>query len=104
MEREAAGRSGIAALSFVGDDRAELHGDLEQAGGFAEDQVEILFLVDKVAELFHLQQLAFDHLLRQRDEQIEDAEVAFGEGALERLHVEPVSGKDALGVAPGGIR
>ncbi len=57
-----------------------------------------------MAELFHLQQFAFDHLLGERDEQVEDAEVAFFEGALEGLHVEPVAGEDALGVAPGGVR
>ena len=84
-------------------DRAELHGDLEEARGLAIDEVEVLFLVDQVAELFHLQQLAFDHLLGERDEQIEDAEVAFVERGLEGLHVEPVAGEHALGVAPGGV-
>ncbi len=47
----------------VGDGRAELHGDLEEAGGFAVDEVEVLFFVDEVAELLHLQEFAFDHLL-----------------------------------------
>jgi hypothetical protein len=32
-----------------------------------------------VAELLHLQELAFDHLLGERDEQVEDAEVALFE-------------------------
>jgi hypothetical protein len=56
-----------------------------------------------VAELLHLQQLALDHLLGERDEQVEDAEVALFEGGGEGLHVEPVAGEDALGVAPGGV-
>ena len=85
------------------DGRAELHGDLKEAGGLAVDEVEVLFLVDEVAELLHLQQLAFDHLLGERDEQVEDAEVALFEGGGEGLHVEPVAGEDALGVAPGGV-
>ena len=87
----------------VRDDRAELHGDLEEAGGLAVDEVEVLFLVDEVAELLHLQQFAFDHLLGERDEQVEDAEVALFQRGREGLHVEPVAGEDALGVAPGGV-
>ena len=85
------------------DGRAELHGDLEEAGGLAEDEVEVLFFVDEVAELLDLEELAFDHLLGERDEEVEDAEVALFEGGGEGLHVEPVAGEDALGVAPGGV-
>ena len=51
----------------------------------------------------HLEQLALDHLLGERDEEVEDAEVALFEGGGEGLHVEPVAGEDALGVAPGGV-
>ena len=85
------------------DGRAKLHGDLEEAGGLAEDEVEVLFFVDEVAELFDLEQFAFDHLLGERDEQVEDAEVALFERGGEGLHVEPVAGENALGVAPGGV-
>ena len=91
---EAVGRS---------DGCTELHGDLEEAGGLAEDQVEVLFFVDEVTELLHLQEFAFDHLLGEGDEQFEDAEVALFEGGGEGLHVEPVAGEDAFGVAPGGV-
>jgi hypothetical protein len=87
----------------VSDGRAELHGDAEEARGLAVDEVEILLFVDEVAELLHLEQLAFDHLLGKRDEQVEDAEVALFESVGEGLHVEPVAGEDALGVAPGGV-
>ena len=83
--------------------RSELHGDFEEAGGLAEDEVEVLFFVDEMAELLHLEEFAFDHLLGERDEQVEDAEVAFFESGAEGLHVEPVAGEDALGVAPGGV-
>ena len=50
-----------------------------------------------------LQQFAFDHLLRQADQQIEDAQVLLFERDLEGLHVEPVAGEDAFFVAPGGV-
>ena len=45
------------------------------------DEVEVLFFVDEAAELFDLQQLAFDHLLGEGDQQVEDVEVALFEGA-----------------------
>ncbi len=77
---------------------------MKQAGGFSVDQVEVLFLVDEVAELLDLQQLAFDHLLRERDQKIEDVEITLFEGRREGLHVEPVPGEHALGVAPGRVR
>src|SRR6202012_573371 len=77
---------------------------LEETRRLAIDEVEVLFLVDEVTELLHLQQLALDHLLRERDEQVEDAEVALGERRLKGLHVEPVAGEDAFRVTPGGVR
>src|SRR6185437_3867430 len=82
----------------------ELHRHLEEAGRLAIDEVEVLFLVDEVAELLHLQQLALDHLLRERDEQIKDPEVALRKRRLEGLHIEPVASEDALCVAPCGVR
>ena len=51
----------------------------------------------------NLQQLAFDHLLRQPDEQIEHAQVLLFERHLEGLHVKPVAGQHAFLVAPGGV-
>ena len=54
---------GVAEAVVRGDGGSELHGDFEEAGGLAEDEVEVLFLVDEVAELLHLEELAFDHLL-----------------------------------------
>src|SRR6202012_90837 len=108
LEGEAEVAAVFAELRFhlvagVGDGRAELHGDLEEAGGLTEDEVEVLLFVDEVAELLHLEQLAFDHLLGERDEEVEDVKVALFEGRGEGLHVEPVAGEDALGVAPGGV-
>jgi len=55
---------------------------------------------DQLAELFHLEQLAFDELLRQFDENIQDAEVAFLHGDFERLHVEPIAGQHTHRIAP----
>ena len=60
----------------------------------------MLFERDELAEFLHLQQFAFDHLLRQFDQHVEDAEVALLHGDLEGLHVEPVAGQHALRVAP----
>ncbi len=57
-----------------------------------------------MAELLDLQKLALNHLLGERDEEVEDVEVTFFESGGERLHVEPVAGEDAFGVAPGGVR
>ncbi len=56
-----------------------------------------------MAELLDLEELALDHLLGERDEEVEDVEVAFFEGGREGLHVEPITGEDAFGIAPGGV-
>ena len=47
-----------------------------------------------------MQQFAFDHLLRQFDQHVENAEIALLHGDLEGLHVEPVAGQHAFRVAP----
>ncbi len=85
------------------EDGAQAHADGKQAGGLAVDEVEVLVEGDEAAEFFHLQQLAFDHHLGEVDEGVEDAEIALLDGDLEGLHVEPVAGEDALGVAPLGV-
>ena len=79
---------------------AHPHADRKQAGGLAEDQIEVLVERNELAQLFHLQQFAFDHLLGQFDQSVENAEVALLHRDLEGLHVEPVAGQHALGVAP----
>src|ERR1019366_9529381 len=94
---------GLDLRAGVSDGSAELHGDGKKARGLAENEVEVFLFVDEMAELLHLQQLALDHLLGEGDEQVEDAEVAFFEGGGEGLHVEPVAGQDALGIAPCGV-
>ena len=55
---------------------------------------------NQLAELFHLQQFTFDHLLGQINQGVQNAEVAFLHGDFERLHVEPVAGQHALRVPP----
>src|SRR6187402_2271902 len=42
-------------LGSVGNRRAELHGDAEERGRLAEDEVEVLFLIDKATELLDLE-------------------------------------------------
>ena len=81
-------------------DRAQPHADRKQAGRLAEDQIEVLVQRDQLAELFHLQQFALDHLLRQFDQRVENAEIALLHRDLEGLHVEPVAGQHALRIAP----
>src|SRR5262249_5177236 len=60
-------------------------------------------LTDGLSELFHLQQLSFDHLLRETDEEVEHAEVALLKRNFESLHVKPVAGQNAFGVAPACV-
>jgi hypothetical protein len=43
-------------------------------------------------------------LLREVDQGIENAEIAFSKRDLERLHVKPITGQNTLGVAPLGVR
>ena len=80
-----------------------MHADGKEAGGFAIDEIEVAVAGDQRAELFDLQEFAFDHLLGEIGEQIEDVEVALLQRDLKGLHVEPVAGEDALGVAPDGV-
>src|SRR6266436_248795 len=55
---------------------------------------------DQLAELLHLEQFAFDHLLRQFDQRVQNAEIALLHRDLERLHVKPIAGQHAHRVAP----
>ena len=55
---------------------------------------------NQLAQFLHLQQFAFDHLLGQIDQRIQDAEVALLHRDFEGLHVKPVAGQHAFGIAP----
>src|SRR5262249_21713077 len=90
----------LLILCRFAQDCAKTHGDREQAGGLAEDEIKMLVERDALAEFLHLQELAFDHLLREVDQFVENLEVAFLDGDLESLHIKPVTGENALGVAP----
>src|SRR5271155_2137583 len=87
-------------LACASEDSTDSHADGEKARRFAIDEVEMLLQRDQLTELFHLEQFAFDHLLRQFDEHVEDAEIALLHGDFEGLHVEPVAGEYAHRVAP----
>ena len=50
-----------------------------------------------------LQQFAFDHVLREVDQNIEDREIPLAQRHLERLHVEPVARQHAHVVAPARV-
>ena len=55
------------------------------------------------ADLVELNQFAFDHFLRQINQDIEHMEIAFFQRDLERLHVQPIACQDAAMIAPAGI-
>ncbi len=67
-------------------------------------KIEMLVERNQLSELFHLQQFAFDHLLRQFDQRVENAEVSLLHRHFESLHVEPVAGQHAFRVAPLRVR
>ena len=54
-------------------------------------------------EARELQQLAFDHVLREVDQDVEDREIALAQRHLERLHVQPVAGEHAHVIAPASV-
>src|SRR5205085_647383 len=51
-----------------------------------------------------LQQFAFDHLLSQFDERVENAKIALLHGDFESLHVEPVAGQHTFRISPLSVR
>ena len=69
---------------------------IRKISGFSFSEVDAI-------EACELEKFAFDHVLREADENIEDGEVAFLQGDLEGLHVEPVAGEDAHVIAPAGV-
>ena len=60
----------------------------------------MFFQRNGLAEPLDLQQFTFDHRLGQIDERVEDVKVTLLHGDFEGLHVEPVTGENALGIAP----
>src|SRR5208337_776454 len=77
----------------------------EEAGGFVGGQFQGIFLGHiHAADLGKLQEFAFDHFLGEINQDVEHMEIAFFEGNLKGLHVEPIAGEDAAVIAPAGIR
>jgi hypothetical protein len=56
----------------------------------------VLIERNELAQLFHLQQFAFHHLLRQFNEGVQNPEVSLLHRDLEGLHVQPVARQNAL--------
>jgi len=76
----------------------------EEASGFVVGKFQgVVFGDVDAADFFELEEFALDHFLREIDEDVEDVEIAFLQGDVERLHVEPVAGEDAAVIAPAGI-
>src|SRR5215471_7249552 len=74
-------------------DRAEPGATAEQTRGFVRcEPHSILFGYFDAADLGELDQFAFDHLLSQVDEHVQNTKIALLECHLEGLHVEPVAG------------
>ena len=85
----------------AGRDGAELGAGGEKAGGLAVDQFHAVGFGDvDAADAVELDQFAFDHHLREADQQIENVEIALAQGDLKGLHVEPVAGENAGVIAP----
>src|SRR5262249_23804115 len=64
----------------------------------------IFFSHINTANLRELNQFAFDHLLGEINQDIENAEIALFERHLKRLHVQPIAGKHAAVISPARIR
>src|SRR5579864_116212 len=79
---------------------SQSHTYRKQASSLAEDEIEVLVERYEVAQLFHLQQFALDHLLGKFDEGVENSEVSLLHRDLEGLHVKPVAGQHALRISP----
>src|SRR5208337_2994038 len=94
------GKPPLIGVAGAGENSAHLHADGKQARGLAIDELEVLVHRDGLAETVDLEQFALDHFLGEVDEGVEDVEVALLHRDLEGLHVEPVAGQYALGVAP----
>ena len=76
----------------------------EEAGGFVGGEFERIVFGDvHAADFGELQEFAFDHLLREINEDIEYMEIALFKGDLERLHIEPIAGENAAMIAPARI-
>src|SRR5206468_7640475 len=82
-------------------DSAEARAYREQARGFAVHQLHAVGFGDlNLPDAVELQQLAFDHHVGERDEEVENLEIPFTQGDLEGLHVEPGAGEHAAVSAP----
>src|SRR3982751_5269856 len=63
----------------------------------------VFFSAVDAADFVELDEFAFDHFLREVDEDIEDSEVALFQSHLEGQHVQPVAGENAAVIAPARI-
>ncbi len=80
---------------------AEPRAAAEKTCGFVSGQPESIFFRDiDAADFCELDQFAFDHFLSQVDQNVENPEIAFFQGHLKGLHVQPVAGEDAAMIAP----
>ena len=109
LKRQAGIAAVISKRGFVffveaAENAAEAGAAAEEAGGFVSGQFQgVVFGNVDAANFFELEEFAFDHFLREIDQDVEDVEISFLQGDVERLHVEPVAGEDAAVVAPTGV-
>ena len=86
------------------EDSAEARAAAEEARGFVGGKFQgVVFGDVDTSDFFELEEFAFDHFLGEIDQDIEDVEIAFLQGDVEGLHVEPVAGEDAAMIAPAGV-
>lgn len=98
------GKDAADGVICAGEDGAQFGAAAEETGGLAEGKVGGFgFSEVDAIERGKLKKLAFDHVLREANENIENEEIALLKGDLEGLHVKPVAGEDAHVIAPAGV-
>jgi hypothetical protein len=98
------GEGAADRIVAICEDGAKFGATAKKAGGFAIGKVGGFRLGEiNAIEMGELEKLAFHHVLREVDENIENGEVAFLQSDFEGLHVEPIAGEDAHVIAPAGV-
>src|SRR5882724_5018823 len=83
---------------------AEPRASAEQTGRFVCRELQrILFRHINPPDFRKLNKFAFDHLLREINQDIEDSEVALFQRHLKRLHVQPVAREHTAMISPARI-
>ena len=89
----------------IAEHRAQTRAAAEEARRLAIREVDrFRFGQIDAAKTSELQQFAFDHVLRQLNQNIENGKIPLAQRHFERLHVQPVAREHAHVIAPARIR